>query len=199
MKGFIKRLVRTAGYELHRAGPEQSEKDLNPDVTPEEWEIYSIVKPYTMLSLERILANIRAIDYIETNGIRGDVVECGVWRGGSAMAMALRLNRRYNSTRTLWMYDTFEGMTPPTDADRANDGTSAGTLLDSAREHEMAERSLVIAYASIEDVSTNLGRTNYKHCRFIKGPVEKTIPGEMSDHIALLVKTPIGMNRHGMS
>jgi len=65
-----------------------------------------------MVYLERILANIRAVDYIVKNDIPGDFVECGVWRGGSAMAMVLAV--KGHAPRTLWMYDTYSGLTDAT-------------------------------------------------------------------------------------
>jgi O-methyltransferase len=41
----------------------------------------------------------------------GDVVECGVYRGGSAVALADRLLRR--SAATMWLFDAFGGMPEP--------------------------------------------------------------------------------------
>src|SRR5476651_2062993 len=110
MKRVIKYLLRRAGYQLSPLmPPPASGRAKNPDITDREWLIYSKVKPFTMLSLERILANIRAVDHVVRNQILGDIVECGVWRGGSSMAMALALKGQ--SPRTLWLYDTYAGMT----------------------------------------------------------------------------------------
>ena len=89
MKTLIKSLIRRADYELRPVEVPASLRELNPDVTEREWEIYSAARFFTRLSLERVLANIRAVDYVIANGISGDIVECGVWRGGSSMAMVL--------------------------------------------------------------------------------------------------------------
>lgn len=48
--------------------------------------------------------------------IAGDVVECGTSRGGSAALMALTL-RRLGSRRSIWLFDTFEGLPAPSGAD----------------------------------------------------------------------------------
>lgn len=188
MKRLIKSLLRRAGYQLSPIGPSTTLREQNPDVTDEEWAIYSRVQSFTMLSLERVLANVRAIEYVAQNGIAGDIVECGVWRGGSSMAMALTLLGLQDTSRTLWMYDTFQGMTDPTDADKSYGGMGAEEMLTAAKQHEAPESSLVLAYASLEDVCNNMQSTGYpvNRIRFIQGPVEQTIPGTLPDQIALL-------------
>ena len=188
MKRLVKSLLRSAGYEISRVTAPETLRDQNPDVTDHEWAIYSQIRPLTMLSLERMLANVRAIEYIVQNQILGDIVECGVWRGGSSMAMALALLRLSDTERTLWMYDTFQGMTDPIDADKMHSGASAEELLIAARKHEAAEQSLVLAYASLEDVRNNMRASGYPmdRIRFVQGPVEQTIPKTLPDRIALL-------------
>jgi len=192
LKPSLKILLRRAAHQLsllfrnHVA----REKKRNPDVTEREWEIYNTVKagPLTMLSLERILANIRAVGYVVSNRIPGDIVECGVWRGGSSMAMAMALLEYSDTSRTLWMYDTYAGMTEATDVDMTHWGANAADLLAAAKQHEAPEHSLVLARASLEDVTANMQSTGYPVGRinFVKGPVEQTIPGVMPDQIALL-------------
>ncbi len=44
------------------------------------------VSEHTMTSDARVLALMRGIDHVVRNEIAGDIVECGVWRGGSMMA-----------------------------------------------------------------------------------------------------------------
>jgi O-methyltransferase len=63
---------------------------------------------YTMLSTVR-LANLHKRAYeIEDMGIPGDIVECGVWNGGSAAMMADAA-----PSRTLWLFDSFQGLPEP--------------------------------------------------------------------------------------
>jgi O-methyltransferase len=186
MKRIVKSLLRRAGYQLCPVAPPQSLREQNPDITDREWQIYDQVLSFTMLTVERILANIRAVYHIVRNKIPGDIVECGVWRGGSSMAMALAL--KGHGPRMLWMYDTYCGMTDASDADLSHSGTSASVLLAAAKQCEVPERSLVLAYASLEDVRANIAASEYpiSRIKFVKGPVEQTIPGEVPDHIALL-------------
>ena len=134
MKRLMKSLLRRAGYQLSPITPLQSVNEQNADITNREWRIYHAVEPFTMVSIERILANIRAVDYIARNEIPGDFVECGVWRGGSAMAMALAL--KGHSPRTLWMYDTYAGLTDATSADISHSGADASAWMTAARHFE---------------------------------------------------------------
>jgi O-methyltransferase len=84
----------------------------------------------TMASMHRIDAVRQSVEYIEANKIPGDIVECGVWRGGSMMAAALTLNR-LGAKRSLWLYDTFRGMPPPGPTDIDFQGQTASQLLKS--------------------------------------------------------------------
>jgi O-methyltransferase len=187
MKRVIKYVLGRAGYQLSPLMPPQlSSRAKNPDITDREWLIYSKVKPFTMLSLERILANIRAVDHVVRNQILGDIVECGVWRGGSSMAMALALKGQ--SPRTLWMYDTYAGMTDASSVDISHSGTNAANLLAEAKQLEGPERSLKLGSVSLEDVRVNMAATGYpiSRIKFVEGPVEQTIPGDVPGRISLL-------------
>ena len=58
------------------------------------------------------------VQEIVQHDILGDLVDCGVWRGGSSLAMAASLQERdpLESTRKVWLYDSFEGVPPPSDS-----------------------------------------------------------------------------------
>lgn len=156
-----------------------------PDFTHEEWETIRQVGPYTMTSLERIVALTRAVDHIARNRIRGDFVECGVWRGGSMMAAAITLLRNADDERTLYLYDTFEGMSAPTDVDVSVTGQNASHLIATS---ERDESDHLWAYSPLQTVQANLRATGFppNRLRFIAGPVEETIPMMLPGEIALL-------------
>src|SRR5262245_17457570 len=97
-----------------RVKPEPSY--LYSDLDPQFEALASRVRPYTMTTLERLWGLREAVQYVVREDIRGDAVECGVWRGGSSMLIALELLRSQDGARKLWMYDTFEGMTEPSDS-----------------------------------------------------------------------------------
>lgn len=64
------------------------------DLAIADKKIVERVSPFTMTSLERCASLLGAIDHIHRHRIAGDIVECGVWRGGSMMACALSLLER---------------------------------------------------------------------------------------------------------
>jgi len=138
-----------------------------------------------MTSVERLYALYKAVEYLAASGIAGDFVECGVWRGGSMMCAALTLLRRGDTSRGLYLYDTFEGMVPPEPADVDFRGQPAGARLAS---EERSEDSTIWAYAPLERARRNLAATGYPEARitYVRGPVEQTIPGTMPERIALL-------------
>jgi hypothetical protein len=136
-----------------------------------------------MTSIERIDALRRAIEHVHVNGIEGDIVECGVWRGGSIIAAALTL-QRLGVTRRLWLYDTFSGMTAPSEEDVDIKGRAAGELLAT----EDPDTSDNWAKSSVNDVQQGLAEIGYPDdmTEFIVGAVELTIPKRAPDAIAVL-------------
>lgn len=141
--------------------------------------------PATMTSVERLFALYKAIEYLVAAGIPGDIVECGVWRGGSMMCAALSLLRLCDTQRRLYLYDTFEGMPPPDGIDVDAENRPAATLLC---EERRSEDSHIWAFAPIEVVRRNIDSTGYPKnlVAYVPGPVERTIPATMPDSIALL-------------
>jgi O-methyltransferase len=140
---------------------------------------------YTVTSPERVYALIRAVEYLVADELVGDIVECGVWRGGSMMAVARTLLAMECKDRILWLYDTFAGMTRPGPRDVAFDGVPAQAEFGRRR---ISDESSTWATASLSDVHSNLVGTGYPetNIRFIQGPVERTLPAAIPDRIALL-------------
>jgi hypothetical protein len=145
------------------------------------------VRPYTMTSEERITALCSAVRHVARNAVPGDIVECGVWRGGSMMAAALTLLQEHDAGRTLHLFDTFAGMTQPGEFDIAADGRSAAALLREADPADEGPQS-IWCRAPLEGVRAAMAGTGYDmaRVRFVAGPVEKTLPGEAPERIALL-------------
>ncbi len=86
-------------------------------ISPFEFsQLYRQVRGSTMCSNARLRGLYRALHYVVSRNIPGDVVECGCAQGGSAALMALTL-RQLRSQRKLWLFDTFEGLPAPTAED----------------------------------------------------------------------------------
>jgi O-methyltransferase len=178
LKNIIRRLFRRTGFDIVRYQPNPEPGKLR-DMTDRENEIVQSVKPYTLTGEERIAALLNAVGYVTEHNIPGDIVECGVWRGGSMMAVALALLYRGDSSRHLYLYDTFEGMSEPTIHDHSFDGVSAQLQL---------EQDPSWCLSPIEDVRANVLSTGYpeEKVHFIRGKVEETLPCFLPNCLSLL-------------
>jgi hypothetical protein len=159
-------------------------KVLPVDVEKEFTEIHKKTQPYSMVSPERLYATHQAIKYVEENNIEGAVVECGVWKGGNSMVMALTLLNGNSTHRDIYMYDTYEGMVEPGEKDIDYKGQhSRGAW----QKHQTSGVNKW-CYSPIEDVKQNMISTGYpiEKIHFIKGRVEDTIPAEIPRKIAVL-------------
>ncbi len=184
IKGLVKAGLATVGYEISPVTGLKS-PSANPLADTDPWiqEIAGKVTAYTMTTPDRVAALCLAIEYVSRRKISGDIVECGVWKGGSSMAAAWSLLRGNDTSRTLHLFDTFEGMPPPTELDRHNDGAAAAEILAA---HD--RNSNYWAYSPLDEVKTNLRLTGYptEKIRFIQGKVEDTIPAASPERIAVL-------------
>lgn len=146
--------------------------------------------PHTMVSTERLLATIDATEHLLVHAIPGALVECGVWRGGSSLAMVLTLLEHGTTDRDVFLYDTFTGMTAPSDADTSRFEVPAAT------EWHRAVGAGEAIYAHLFDdqvfgaaqVERLLRATGYPPDRIhlVPGDVVETIPSSAPDEIALL-------------
>lgn len=148
------------------------------DFAESDIETCERVRPYTLTSVERVFALVRAVEYVVHSSVPGAFVECGVWKGGSMMAAALTLLRLGVRDRELYLFDTFEGMSAPGPLDVRNpDGIRAapGTYL-------------TLEDAPLDQVRGAVLGTGYPSGRvhFVKGRVEDTIPTKAPAGIALL-------------
>lgn len=180
---IIQPLIQKTGFDIVRSLRKKS--DYPPDFSDLNIEICQIVKPYTMTSPERVNTLIDAVQYVVKNEIGGDMVECGVWKGGSSMAMALTLKKLGAENRELYLYDTFSGMSAPSDNDVSLTGVKA---------HEWFSKTKISKDASdwclspLEEVKENMFSTGYpkEKIHFIQGKVEETIPKNIPTEISLL-------------
>ena len=140
--------------------------------------LFKNIAKYTKSSEKRLHAMRLALKDLDRKNIIGDVVECGVWRGGNII-----LTRKFSPTRVCWLYDTFEGMTKPGPHDVKRDGTTAQQMLD--------RKKIAMSYATLTEVIKNLQETetyDITKIRIIQGDVSKTLLFEsnLPEKIALL-------------
>jgi O-methyltransferase len=181
LKRALRKVAREIKRPFRRRDPPRQKLDDEP-----QWirDIVEQVIPFTMTSHERIAALCNGVEYIVRSNIQGDIVECGVWRGGSMMAAALTLVHLGRTDRDLYLFDTFTGMPAPTSFDRRRaDGVASATLIkDWTREGSMWVPS------PVEQVRRNLAGTSYpaSRIRLVEGRVNDTLPASAPSRIALL-------------
>lgn len=180
----VRGLIRRFGIDVVRY-PISSQDALPADFDSKAAETIRAVQAYTMTSTKRLYALIQAVRHVAAAAIPGNVVECGVWRGGSMMAAARTLLECGDTTRELHLFDTFAGMSAPDARDVAIDGRSASDLL---RAQDKMESGSAWCYATLEEVQAAMSDTGYDAARihYVKGKVEDTIPRSAPARIALL-------------
>jgi hypothetical protein len=182
----LKAVSDRLGIAVSRVPTPQHPERSHPDIaSPEFYALCRRCGPYSMTTIDRMYALYEAIGHIERLGLAGAVVECGVWRGGSSMLAALALLQRGSRERDLWLYDTFEGMSEPTEHDVAADGERMTEAWDHYRGNLGHP---VFAYAGLSEVKANMASTGYpgERIHYVAGKVEDTIPETMPERIALL-------------
>jgi hypothetical protein len=186
--GIAKRLLRPTlrrmGYQLVRH-PKGDQRTPPWDAEPAARRVFEQVRDYTMTSPERVIALHAAVRYVAGERIPGAMVECGVWRGGSMMAVAQTLVDVGDTDRDLFLYDTFEGPPDPTEIDVAKDPAH---FARPRRKKATGEVPVVLQLLPLEEIKQVLRSTGYPEDRmhFVVGNVMETIPAQAPDEIAIL-------------
>jgi O-methyltransferase len=175
LKMRTKEVLRSFGLDLVHFPPV--------DFRSDETEIFQAVRPLTMTSPERVYVLIQAVRYLTRAAIPGAIVECGVWRGGSMAAVARTLLQLKDTSRDLYLFDTFRGMTEPTAEDVDFSGAHASKV-----QADWVGGDAVWCDAPLAQVQDVLYATGYPKDKihFVEGRVEETIPVAAPESIALL-------------
>jgi hypothetical protein len=186
-----KALVAATGYKIVQAPaakpPAPKPRAAKPEFPAHYDEmalpILRAARPYSMTGNEKQYALYLATRHVVRYAIPGAIVECGVWRGGSMHVVARTLLAIGDTSRDLYLFDTFEGMTPPTERDVTYDGRPVTELLATR-----PRTARIWAIAGLEDVQQGFEEIPYpsERIHFVKGPVESTLPGQAPDRIAIL-------------
>ncbi|MGW4772901.1 TylF/MycF/NovP-related O-methyltransferase [Nocardia sp. NPDC004278] len=175
--------LRVAAMEVPRAlGTFPDIRHLDPQFV----ELYESLQHTTQTSVSMSYALRLATKYIADARIPGDVVECGVWRGGSAAIAAATLVAAKDLGRTIWLYDTFAWTwDPPSEVDQLQLPSGAmklGDLLASVTDSVQDEGS---DQQSVLDTVCGTGYPR-ERVRCVEGLVQDTIPEQAPDSIAIL-------------
>jgi hypothetical protein len=157
------------------------------DMDPAFGPLFEACRPYTLIHVERMYSLYKAVQYIVKKGVKGDFVECGVWKGGASMMMAKTLLQMGVTDRTLYLYDTYEGMTKPTPEDESVMAGKVPTM-DIWEKNQSGDHN-EWCYGPLDGVKEAMRSTGYPEDKivYVKGPVEETLPARMpAGDIAIL-------------
>ena len=76
------------------------------------WQAYTLIDQVGLDNIQRCLQQ------VVNSGVPGDLIECGVWRGGSCIFMRGFLRAHGERKRQVWVADSFEGLPEP-DAEKS--------------------------------------------------------------------------------
>jgi hypothetical protein len=177
--------LRDAAFEAPRA------TNSCPDIAladPEFTQLYRSLATVTLTSPQLAYALRCATLYLSRSGVVGDIVECGVWRGGSMALTATTLLHTGDHQRQLWLYDTFGWQWEP---EGPHDGFIAAERAPGsapAPAEVLPPTSAKSSGTSKAEVLDLLTRTGYPagQLHLVQGLVQTTIPAQAPDCIALL-------------
>jgi O-methyltransferase len=161
-QSLLRRIASLLGYELHRiAAPPTGIPDatlyrprFSPWLAPDFARYYALAAPRSLVTADRCYVLHTLLKQALT--LEGDIVECGVYRGGTAAMMA-KMIIESGKGKKLFLFDTFSGI-PKTDADRDlhQEGDFADTSLNQVEAFVSAPRVAVFRKGFIPDTFVGL-------------------------------------------
>lgn len=139
--------------------------------TGEDWPSQA----HSMIGLERMQNVQDTVERVIADNVLGDLIETGVWRGGTTIFMRAILRSYGITDRTVWVADSFEGLPPPNAEKYPAD---AGIDLN-------RYPALVV---SLDEVAANFERYGLldNQVRFLKGWFRDSLPNAPIESLAVL-------------
>ena len=166
-------------FRIDRSPNPHFEHDLAPS-TPHYEHDLARAQRFTMVAPSHLRLAYDAITRMNSNSswIPGDIVECGVWKGGSSLLMALAHQRSASESRRyardFWLFDTYTGLPPPT----KQDGQQTMELyrnVTAGRDRRREEKGLVTRVPQEQANGGPVARWNYGPLEVVRGSMKKTI------------------------
>jgi O-methyltransferase len=146
------------------------------DATPRELGLDWPAEAETMIGMQRLTSLQHCVETVLADEIPGDLIECGVWRGGACILMRAVLAAYGDERRRVWLADSFQGVPRP---DPANYKADKGVR---------ADRAAGILGVSEAEVRANFERYGLldEQVRFLPGWFKDTLHDAPIDRIAVL-------------
>jgi O-methyltransferase len=127
-------------------------------------------------SLEHSDELFNELEYIRRNNIHGDFVECGVWKGGIILGIMEYLYYHNMMDRRVWLYDTFNGLTEPTEEDYEINGSHISTRRQ-WEQQRVNETTNQWCLSTLDEVKNNLSKSNFpkENVVYVVGDICETL------------------------
>jgi len=137
------------------------------------WRLHAKCAPYSLLTPEKFYNLYAAIQYVCDRQIPGDIIECGVWKGGAVLLVADVLASRKMLDYDIFLYDTFAGFVERSASDVNYAGVEIGKV-----KHKFF----------LDETRANVALSDYPvdKIHFVPGDVRETVQGDKHEQIALL-------------
>ena len=159
-KDIVRKLFELIGFKII------TQNNFIIELNNKEKKIINSSSQYTLTPIIRMWALTNATKYILKNKIKGDFVECGIYKGVNIILIK-KIIDLYKKKKNIFCYDTFTGMTSPGIWDN-----NSLTKINATKNF-----TSIRCECSLEEVKNNITRNikSIKNIKFIKGPVEKTL------------------------
>ncbi len=166
-RGWVQKKLRKAGL----AAPITRPFDPELRAIGRDWPRFA----HSMLGFHRLDNIQHCVETALAEGVPGDLIEAGVWRGGGSILMRAVLAAHRIDDRRVWLADSFEGLPPP-DADHFP--------ADSGDRHHTRDALAV----SLEQVQENFRRYGLldDNVRFVKGWFKDTLQLVQAERFAVV-------------
>lgn len=167
LRKYIQKITNSFGYTIINNNQRIVE------LSDKQRHLMNIANGISMTPQIRRYNLIQALEYIAHYGLEGDLVECGVWKGGN-IVIYKKFIEENDIKKKIYAFDTFQGMSNPDQNDYIIDGAiSAQTILDKDNKKVTNDWGV----CSLEEVKFNISQRtkNLNNIFFIKGKVEETL------------------------
>ena len=173
MKKIIKLFLNKIGYNVSKIN--ELENKIPIEASNFEINLINQVKEFSMCDYKNLYLSTQVAKYVKEKNIEGDIVECGVWKGGNLMIFNSLL-KFYKMNKKIFAYDTFEGMTKPSNFDLDFKGNLANDLLVKTKVHSNNHDN-IWCYSTLDNVKNNIKKITGEiaNINFINGDVLETL------------------------
>ena len=129
----------------------------------------------TMVGVKRLSSLRECVSTVVREGVPGDLLEAGTWRGGSAILMRGVLEARGDTGRIVWVADSFQGVPPPNPEKYPADAGDTFWTWDELAVPVEQVRANFAKYGLLDD-----------RVRFLEGWFKDTLADAPIEHLAVL-------------